>query len=109
VTQPKAAEPVRIKLYGLFPTTRRRYVAQVVVAGVLIVFLLVSWAVFRHAVRDRLQVLATPLLDRAIALWDLVPWIVAVVAVLQVVEAYFAFRAFARKRAETAASQPPPS
>lgn len=106
MSQPKAAEPIRIKLYGLFPTSKRRYVAQLIVAAVLILFLLISWLVFRRTLRDGLKEIALPVLDLVITLWDLVPWIVGVVAVLQVVEAYFAFRAFARKQAEAAARPP---
>ena len=102
MTQPKA-DPVRIKLYGMF-TTKRRYVVQLIAAAVMMAFLLVAWLRFRHELRDQLRALKVPILDAAVAVWDLVPWIVAVLFVLQVLEACYAFRAFARKRAET----PPP-
>jgi hypothetical protein len=107
VTQPKPAQPIRIKLYGLFPTTKRRYVVQVVVAAVLMAFLLITSLALRNDLRTRTQPLGVPLLDMAAAFWNMVPWIVAVVAVLQVVEAYFVFRAFARKRAEAPPAPPP--
>jgi hypothetical protein len=108
VAQAKA-EPVRVKLYGFFSTTKRRYVAQVVVAAVMVVFLFVAWLFFHQALRGRLQALSTPLLDLVVKVWDAAPWIVLTLAVLQVIEAYFVFRAFARKQvAAPAAPSPPP-
>ena len=92
VAQAKA-EPVRVKLYGFYSITKRKYVAQVVVAAVMIAFLFVAWLIFHQSLRDRLLALSVPVLDTVVKVWDTVPWIVLTLAVLQVIEAYFVFRA----------------
>jgi hypothetical protein len=96
-------EPVRIKLYGLFSMTRRRYIAQLIVFGLLLVVVLSAWFIRWLAIRDSIQNLNNPSLDWVVTLLDLTPWFVLIVAVLQVIEAWFVLRAFARKQA----AQPP--
>jgi hypothetical protein len=96
-------EPVRIKLYGLFSMTRRRYIAQLIVFGLLLVVVVSAWFIRWLAIRESIQHLNNPSLDWVVTLLDLTPWIVLVVAVLQVIEAWFVLRAFARKQA----AQPP--
>jgi hypothetical protein len=108
VAQAKA-EPVRVKLYGFYAMTKRGYVAQVIVAAVLIAFLFVAWVFFHQSLRDRLLTLSVPVLDTIVKVWDAVPWVVLTLAVLQVIEAYFVFRAFARKQPAAAAAPPPPA
>lgn len=111
MSEAKPGGPVRIKLYGLFPTTKRRYLVQVVAAGLMICFLLLAWGLYRREVRDRLAGIDAPLLGLAVRVWDLVPWIVLGVLALQVIEAFFAFRAFARLSAPARPSpnqEPPP-
>jgi hypothetical protein len=104
-----AVEPVRIKLYGLFPTTKRRYITQVIIAGVLMALLLGMWLFYWQGVRQDLSEVSSPLLDRVIVFCNSLPYIVLVIAVLQVIEAYFALRAFARAEAAAPAANAPPS
>jgi hypothetical protein len=106
VTQAKPA-PVRVKLYGFYSTTKRRYLTQVVIAAVLVALLLAGWLYYRVSLRERLRGINAPAADQIVAVWDLAPWVVLVVAVLQVIEAYFVLRAFARKQAEAATASPP--
>jgi positive regulator of sigma E activity len=103
-------EPVRVKVYGLFPTTRRRYVVQLVVAAVLVVVLLVVWTVHRVNLRPEAVGVPSPGLARILFMLDLLPWLALGLGVLQGIEAYFVLRAFARKQAEQTQTQPvPPS
>ncbi len=96
-------EPVRVKLYGLFSMTRRRYLAQLVLSGLLIVALLVVWLVHWTSTRQQAHALDLPSLRRVVLLLDLLPWIALGLCVLQAIEAVIVLRAFARKQAQ----QPP--
>jgi hypothetical protein len=99
-------EPVRVKVYGLIPMTRRGYLTQLAVAALLIVVVLaLRWLVWPAKRPDPANV-HEPRLRYVIAFFDNVHWIVAVVAVLLVLEAWLVLRRFARKEAEQA-SQPP--
>ncbi len=101
-------EPVRIKLYGMFWMTRRRYMAQLIVGGLLVVLLLSVWFIHWLTVREQAKALDSPELARIVALLDLTPFVVLVIAALQAVEAYFVLRAFARKQAAALAAVPGP-
>lgn len=99
-------EPPRIKLYGLFPLTRRRYVAQVIAALVLAAGLLAGWWFFREPVRQQFEGAALPSVQLFLACWNALPAVVLVLVVLQAVEAFVVLRLFRRREAEHAA-QPP--
>ena len=100
-------EPVRVKLYGLFSLTRRRYLMQLVVGGVLMAVLLGLWLFHWLRLREQVRGLDLPSLDWVITLLDLTPWLVLIIALLQSIEAYVVLRAFARKQAASSPSQPP--
>jgi hypothetical protein len=100
-------EPLRVKVYGLFSITRRRYVAQLVVASVLIAVLLAVWVVRRLTLHE--QALKVPALAPLVNLFDLLPWIALGLGALQAIEAWFVLRAFARKQAARAAADQPVS
>jgi hypothetical protein len=102
-------DPVRVKLYGLFPVTKRRYVAQVVVAGVLVAILLSVWIFYRVNLRGQLGAIDSPLLGLVVGFFDLIPWIVAGFVVLQTLEAWLVLRAFARKQPPAATPPAPPA
>ncbi len=90
-------EPVRIKLYGLFPITKRRYVRQLVLTLLLLAVLMGMWWY--------LPLLLPP--ERAVpahlewALWGLrnLHWIAAALGGIVLVEAVLTFRAFAHAEA----------
>jgi membrane protein implicated in regulation of membrane protease activity len=96
---------VRVRLYGLFPTTRRRYVIQaaVVVLGAALVAggWLVFWLPHPPPAAD-----APPALARIATLMNALPWALLALVVLQVVEASFVLRAFNRKERETRPGPP---
>jgi hypothetical protein len=100
-------DPVRIKLYGLFPTTRRGYVRQLVVAGVLCLGLLTfrlslpPSAVHEDLLRNQ------PALVLIVRFWTYIPWVVLGLFALIALEAFFVFRKFARAEAlQNAAAAP---
>jgi hypothetical protein len=99
--------PVRIKLYGLLPMTRRRYVFQLVIGAGLAVGLLAAWWLRWPTLREELRMVRTPTMDRLIAFWDLVPWVIIAFAAVQAVEAWYVLRLFARKEKEAAAAPAP--
>jgi hypothetical protein len=93
-------EPVRVKLYGLVWMTRRRYLFQVALAGLLLVVLLAVWLVhwLRLGELER-SLQLPPSVEWVITLLDLLPCIVAILVALQITEAAFVLRAFAREQA----------
>jgi hypothetical protein len=86
--------PARVKLYGLIPMTRRRYLVQLVVALVLSAGLLVGWWLYWPTVRASLEAARSDVLDRVILFWDLAPWVIGGIVVLQVIEAWVVLRKF---------------
>ena len=98
-------EPVRVKLYGLFRMTKRRYVFQAVLGVALAVILLIGWYVTwpgPHGLGARLKqpppgVPVSPQLAVLIAIMDNLPWIVLAALAYQAAEAYLVLGLFARK------------
>src|SRR5215472_4192427 len=75
-------EPVRVKVYGLFPRTRRRYVLEAVTGAVFGLFLFVAWWRGWPQLRQRLVALELPPLLRGIvAILDQTPRILLAAAV----------------------------
>lgn len=93
-------EPVRIKVYGLLPMTRRRYLSQILVAGLLALTILVLWWSLWPRLREMLQLAEGPGVTRIIAFWDAAPWFLLGLGVLQGIEAYFVLKRFARREAQ---------
>jgi len=92
-------EPVRIKLYGLFPTTRRSYVLQLIVAAVLCAGLLIFRFVMPPFPVPEELARKEPSHLLIMGFWSKIPWVVLGLAVLQTAEALFVFRRFAREEA----------
>ncbi len=102
-------EPIRIRLYGLFSLTRKRYVAQLVVALVLAAAVLIAWWFFRASVREQFQNTEDANALRFVAFWNVFPLVILAVAGLQLLEAFFVLRMFRRREAERSAQPPPRS
>jgi hypothetical protein len=94
--------PIRIKLYGLFSVTKRGYITQLVLAGILLVALIGMWLY----IRGRINPAISPEIARIRDLFDYIPWVALIVAVLYVIEAVFVLRRFAREEARQRAPQP---
>jgi hypothetical protein len=102
-------EPVRVKLYGLFSMTRRRYVRQLVLTVVCATVVIGCWWWMWPTYR---QMFLEPRegdnrhLDRYVAVMDALPYILAGAVALQLIEAFFVFRLFRAREAQQAAMPP---
>ena len=92
-------EPVRVKVYGLFSLTKRRYLAQAVSGVVFAVLIFAGWWFGWPPLRDRLtraEAPASAFRDLLVAVLDNVPWILLAVLAYKGIEVFFVLRAFAR-------------
>ena len=101
-------EPIRIRLYGMFPLTRKRYVAQLVAALVLAGAVLGAWWFFRESVRQQFGNTEDANALRFVAFWNVFPLVILAVVGLQLLEAFFVLRLFRRKEAERISQTRPP-
>jgi hypothetical protein len=103
--------PVRVKVYGLFAWTRRRYVVQTVLdfvsGAAVLIFWLFVWPGMKHNVQ-RFESPPTYLIV-AVAVLDQVPWILLCATAVKVFEMWIVFRRFAQKKAQRLAAPPKPS
>lgn len=101
-------DPIRIKLYGIFTVTRRSYLTQLVIAGVLLVILAILPG-FVPPLEPGPRVQVPDGVLRVLALLKNLPWIALGLAVLFGVEASFVLRRFRREEArrQTPSSPPP--
>ena len=97
----KPTPPVKIKLYGFLPVTRRSYYVLLSLGVVLLVAFLLFWghAGLAHEPPDAL------LLTRLwVWFWNSAPWIVLVGVLVELIEVWYVLRKFAaeeaRRRAE---------
>jgi hypothetical protein len=89
-------EPIRVRLYGLFPTTRKRYlVVQAFVFGFLAVLLVVAW---RYPA-PRFGVDERRLPVEIIWFLDHLAWLVLTMIILEALESFVTLRQFARREA----------
>ena len=92
-------EPVRVKVYGLFSLTKRRYLTQAVTGVAFVVLLFAGWWFGWPPLRDRLTQAAVPesaFRDFLVVVLDNVPWILLAVLVYKSIEVFFVLRAFDR-------------
>jgi hypothetical protein len=94
--------PIRIRLYGFMTVTRRGYITQLVLAAVMLAGLIVMWVYFRRDIDPSFS----PAVARIRVIFDYLPWVVLVIAVLYVIEATVVLRRFAREEARRRAQQP---
>jgi xylose isomerase len=92
---------VRVKVYGLFPRTRRRYVIEAATGAAFGLFLFVAWWRGWPQLRQRLVALELPpSLRLIVAILDQTPRILLAAAVWKGMEAFVVLRSFARKEAD---------
>jgi hypothetical protein len=102
-------EPVRVKVYGLFSLTRRRYLKQALAGGFYLCVLLAAWWLGWPALEKVLKRGQLPTaMAVTVAILDNVPLILLAAALYKAGEMYFVLRLFARKEALQAASPPSP-
>jgi hypothetical protein len=94
--------PTRIKLYGLISVTRRGYITQLVLAGIMLAALIGMWLYLR----EKINPAVAPEVARIREVFDYIPWVALGIAVLYAIEATIVLRRFAREEARRRA-QPP--
>jgi hypothetical protein len=95
-------EPVRVKVYGLFSRTRRRYVIEAALGTVFGLILLIAWWLGWPHLRQRLDALELPpFLQLTVAVLDWTPWILLGAVMWKGMEVLIVLRSFARKGART--------
>ena len=92
-------EPVRIKLYGLISITKRGYVIQLILGGLLLLVLLVMSSFAPQTLPPGAQQSSWWV---RLLLWLLInlPWIILALVALYAIEAVIVFHRFARAEAE---------
>src|SRR6516225_11717802 len=101
--------PVRVRVYGLFPRTKRQYVAQQVFAVLLMIPLVVIWGFWVHwnkQITPEARAKALPVYLHGL-LWilDQIPWAAGVLLTALVVETIVVLKIFARKEAAQQGSE----
>jgi hypothetical protein len=104
-------EPVRVKVYGLFSWTRKRYLVDCAIelAALLVVFML--WFPVWPPLKERLDVAQKSRIETGepghpgyvlftAAVLDALPLILTALALFKCLEMFIVLRAFARKEAE---------
>jgi hypothetical protein len=95
-------EPVRVKVYGLFSRTRRRYVIEAATGAVFGLLLFAAWWLGWPHWRQRLVALELPpFLRLIVAILDRTPWILLGAALWKGMEVLIVLRSFAHKEART--------
>jgi hypothetical protein len=100
-------EPVRVKLYGLFSLTRRRYLIQTLAlelpaAAVTFIgwyFALRPWCDYYH---KHPPAQAAQFLSVYLSIFDNLPWILLAALAYKALEVWIVLRIFARKEAQVA-------
>jgi hypothetical protein len=96
----RIVEPVRVKVYGLFSRTRRRYLIEAATGAVFGLLLFAAWWLGWPHLRQRLVNLdLPPLLRLIVAVLDRTPWILLGAALWKGMEVLLVLRAFAHKEA----------
>jgi hypothetical protein len=109
---PASEEPVRVKLYGLFSRTRRRYVVGSILelgyAAALLIVWVLAWPHYWAILKGRGDQLPTSMMVTVAVLKNL-PLIMVAAVAIKAFEMWIVLRLFARKEAERLAAYNQPS
>jgi hypothetical protein len=93
-------EPVRVKVYGLFSRTRRRYLIEATIGAVFGSALFVAWWLGWSSLRQHLTAHdLPPALRFIVVVLDRAPWILLGAALIKGMEVFLVLRSFARREA----------
>jgi len=105
-------EPVRVKVYGLFWQTRRRYVLQSLFGlgyGVALWILwLIEWPEMSTKL-NRWDIDLPTYMKVTVAILNVLPWILLAAAAIKLFEMWIVLRRFTRKEVEQFAKKKAPS
>jgi hypothetical protein len=101
-------EPVRVKIYGLFSRTRKRYLTDAALGLSALVGVLIAWFFLWPNLRNRIEEGRQHLEPPVLPLWmqitvvvlEVLPWILTATAVFKCLEMFLVLRCFARKEDE---------
>jgi hypothetical protein len=102
-------EPVRVKVYGLFWQTRRRYVLQSIFGLGYGVALWILWLYLWPGMRQQLtrwDIELPTYMIVTVAVLNELPWILLAAAVIKLFEMWIVLRRFTQKEAEQLAKTP---
>jgi hypothetical protein len=102
-------EPVRVKVYGLFWQTRRRYVLQSIFGLGYGVALLILWLAAWRGMYEKLMRWDLDLptyMKVTVAILNQLPWILLAAAAIKLFEMWIVLRRFTQKEAEQLAKRP---
>jgi rhodanese-related sulfurtransferase len=88
-------QPVKVKVYGVVPMTRDRYMRQLAFAVLLAVALLALWWFGWPGLRSKMDTLSSTTWVRK--MFDLAPWVIVAALVQQAIESWIVLGLFARK------------
>jgi hypothetical protein len=93
-------QPQRVKVYGLFPRTRRRYLIEAASGALFGLALLIAWWLGWPQLRQHLVTRELPpLMQLIVRVLEWAPWILLAAALGKGMEVLFVLRSFARKEA----------
>jgi hypothetical protein len=107
-------EPVRVKVYGLFKRTRKRYLIDSALGLAALLAVFVAWFALWPVLHGRIESSRQQLhwaelptwMRLTVAVLDVLPWILTATALFKCLEMFLVLRCFARKEAEQT-RQPP--
>ena len=101
-------EPVRVKVYGLFSLTRRRYLIQAIAGVATAMVVLIAWYFAWPPMHERLtrpELPPSAFRTFLVAVLNNVPWILMAALAYKMAEVYFVLRIFARKEGTKASGK----
>jgi hypothetical protein len=104
-------EPVRVKVYGLFSRTRRRYLRESIFGLIVCAALWIAWIPFWPLFKERIDTIQKAGIELGkgdlpvamkvmVAVLEAAPWILLATALFKCLEMFLVLRCFARKEAE---------
>ncbi len=105
-------EPVRVKVYGLFWQTRRRYVLQSLFGLGYGFVMLILWLAFwpeMYKKLNRWDIDLPAYMRVTVAILNVLPWILLAAALIKLFEMWIVLRRFTRKEVERLARKKAPS
>ena len=100
-------EPVRVKIYGLFARTRKRYMIDSLIGLGTLAAMFIAWFPLWPILYEKIEIGRSRLdppelpfwMQFTVAVLQVLPWILLATALFKCLEMYLVLRCFARKEA----------